>query len=188
MRTVEYSAQLILDRSVRLFNEGGLINLKVRTVAKACDCSVIPVYSNYTSQQGLSKAVLRNVFSIFEKNLVDSLKSHKNASLHDPYLHLYSALIYSQGLIKEVINNNKNVIDELVRITYKYFPNITIPELKTYIFLICLMINIKSTKVFDDLNPSSAAFSKVTQSFLKKLNYLLLVFIFLYLHYFIYAS
>ncbi|MFK5220646.1 hypothetical protein ACI3PI_03395 [Lactobacillus helveticus] len=170
MRTVEYSAQLILDRSVRLFNEGGLINLKVRTVAKACDCSVIPVYSNYTLQQGLSKAVLRNVFYIFENNLVDSLKSHKNASLHNPYLYLYSALTCSRGLIKEVINNNKNVIDELVRITYKYFSNITISELKTYIFLICLMINIKSTKVFDDLNLSNAAFSKVTQSFLKKLN------------------
>ena len=116
MRTVEYSAQLILDRSVKLFNEGGLINLKVRTVAKACDCSVIPVYSNYKSQQDLSKAVLRNVFSIFEKNLVDSLKSHKNASLHDPYPLLYSALTCSKGLITEVINNNRNVIDELVRI------------------------------------------------------------------------
>ncbi|NRO34537.1 hypothetical protein IMAU30003_00775 [Lactobacillus helveticus] len=102
MRTVEYSAQLILDRSVRLFNEGGLINLKVRTVAKAYDCSVIPVYSNYTSQQGLSKAVLRNVFYIFENNLVDSLKSHKNASLHNPYLHLYPHSLVHEVLLKKL--------------------------------------------------------------------------------------
>ncbi|NRO60677.1 hypothetical protein IMAU60201_01225 [Lactobacillus helveticus] len=169
MRTVEYSAQLILDRSTQLFDEGGLINLKVRAVAKACDCSVIPIYSNYASQKELSKKVLRNAYSIFEKSLVDSLKSHKNASLNDPYLLLYSALTCSKGLIKEVISNNKDVIDKLVRITYKYFPNITILQLREYIFLICLTINIKSTKVFDGFNLSDLAISKINKGFLKKL-------------------
>jgi AcrR family transcriptional regulator len=142
MKRAQYDAQLILNRSYDLFNEGGLVSLKVRAVAKVCHCSVIPIYRCFQSRNELCKAVLNQSFSIFEKDLLKEIETHKTDS-HDPYWRLYSALSRQYGLIKEVISGNMKIIDELAQITHKHFSNKSTYALRAYIQLICMILNIR---------------------------------------------
>lgn len=168
MKRAQYDAQFILNRSYKLFNKGGLVSLKVRAVAKVCHCSVIPLYRCFQSQEGLYEAVLNDAFSVFEKDLLKEIESHKTDP-HDPYWCLYTALSHQHGLIKEVSIGNMKIIEKLAQIAHKYFSNDSTSKLRAYIQLICLILNIKSTNKLSDSNSSLLAFSKVTQNFLKTL-------------------
>lgn len=101
----------------------GLINVKVRAVAKVCNYSVIPIYRCFQSRDELCKAVLNHSFSVFEKDLLKEIESH-NTDSHDPYWCLYSALSHQRGLVKEANIGNMKIIDKLAQITHKYFSNI----------------------------------------------------------------
>lgn len=96
--------------------------MKVRAVAKVYHCSVIPIYRCFQSRDELCEAVLNHSFSVFEKDLLKEIETHKTNS-HDPYWRLYSTLSRQYGLIKEVISGNMKIIDELAQITHKHFSN-----------------------------------------------------------------
>ena len=170
MKRAQYDAQLILNRSYDLFKKGGLINVKVRAVAKVCHCSVIPIYRCFQSRDELCKAVLNHSFSVFEKDLLKEIETHKTDSHDpDPYWCLYSALSCQHGLVKEANIGNMKIIDKLAQIFHKYFLNKSTYKLRAYIQLICMILNIKSTNKLSDSNSSLLAFSKITQNFLKTL-------------------
>ena len=66
MRSTQYDSQIVLNRSYKLFNKGGLNNLKIRAVAHACHCSVMPIYYSFKSQQGLHHAVLKKLLIVLK--------------------------------------------------------------------------------------------------------------------------
>ncbi|WP_338935189.1 TetR/AcrR family transcriptional regulator [Lactobacillus helveticus] len=167
MKTVQYNSQFILNRSYKLFNKGGFSKLTVRAVAKACNCSVIPIYYSFNSQQGLYHAILKNAFTDFEKRFAKEIETHQIAGTElDHYWHFYTVLSKQPGLVKEITSNNKAVITGLTTISHKYFPRTSVLSLKASLLLICSAINIKKSN-----NPdlSFLTYSKVMEGLLRKL-------------------
>lgn len=167
MRSTQYDSQIILNRSYKLFNKGGLNNLKIRAVAHACHCSVMPIYYSFKSQQGLHHAVLKKAFDSFEKNLIKETKSqHNSYSRHNPYWYFYTVLSNHPGLVSEITSNDKSVITSLAIISHKYFPNTSIFALQASLLLVCSAINIRNA---NNPNLPVSTFSKVTEGLLRNL-------------------
>lgn len=163
--TVRYSAQMILNKSYKLFNKNGLDNLKVYTITHACHCSTTPIYYSFKSQKGLQKAVLELVYHDFEEKLATEVKAEEvQFSNHEPYWYFYHVLLSCPGLVKEVSVNNKQVIRTLAEISQNYFPDNLLSTLGANILLVGIGLNFKERS-----NLSFLTFSNVVENLLRNL-------------------
>ncbi|WP_301049585.1 TetR/AcrR family transcriptional regulator [Lactobacillus intestinalis] len=159
--TVRYSAQMILNKSYKLFNKNGLDNLKVYTITHACHCSTTPIYYSFKSQ----KAVLELAYHDFEEKLATEVKAEEvQFSNHEPYWYFYRVLLSCPGLVKEVSVNNKQVIRTLTEISQNYFPNNLLATLAANILLVGIALNFKERS-----NLSFLTFSNVVENLLRNL-------------------
>lgn len=152
MRSVKFNADMILDKSYQLFNKGGSEDLKIKKVAQACHCSVIPIYYSFKSKKCLYHAVLKVAFGQFDKDLYQEIIHHKTEiRIHGPYRYICVALSHQPGLIKEIHSNTKQIINGLAIISKKYFPNYSLITLRASLLLVCSVSDNSSVKKSDAL-------------------------------------
>lgn len=132
---VHIDQKIFIRQAIKLFNVGGLANIKIHTLAKKCNCSTMPMYRNFGSMDNLRNMVLDKIFD----DLEEYLSNKSNTSLRhtiDQILKKYPGFVFE-------IRGNTTVVTRLTRVIKTFYPEKQLYEIRAAILLTDIATRIK---------------------------------------------